>query len=130
MTHTTETLYTMKANNKTVYCTDSFLKANGLVVTTRKDRDTARIIISKCFGVTNRDTIKILTEEGERTVWIYGSYHWFDTETERDEYRAQAQAEYKAMVERNKVQKAINAKLDTMNKEQLEGLLALLSMDF
>ena len=130
MTHSTEILYTMTANKKRVYCTEDFLKANSLTLTTRDNEDTAKIIIRKCFGVTNRDTIKILTTEGERIVWMYGSYHWFDTETERDEYKAQAQAEYKAMVERNKVQKAINAKLDTMSKEQLEGLLALLSMDF
>lgn len=127
MTHHTDELYTMTANNKRVYCSRLFLEKNGLTVTDRKERTTAKITVSKCFGVTNKDTIKVLFASGERTVYIYGSYHWFDTERERDEYRAQAQAEYKATVERNKVQKAINAKLDTMTKEQLESVLALLS---
>jgi len=117
----------MTANNKRVYCSRLFLEKNGLTVTDREERTTAKIIVSKCFGVTNKDTIKVLFASGERTVYIYGSYHWFDTERERDAYKAQAQAEYKAMVERNKVQKAINAKLDTMTKEQLESVLALLS---
>jgi hypothetical protein len=127
MTHHTDELYTMTANNKRVYCSRLFLEKNGLTVTDRRERTTAKITVSKCFGVSNKDTIKVLFASGERTVYIYGSHHWFDTERERDEYRAQAQAEYKAMVERNTVQKAINAKLDTMTKEQLESVLALLS---
>jgi hypothetical protein len=117
----------MTANNKKVYCSRLFLEKNGLTVTDRGDHTTAKIRVSKCFGVTNKNTIKVLFASGERTVYIYGSYHWFDSERERDEYKAQAQAEYKAMVERNKVQKAIVSKLDTMTKEQLESVLALLS---
>ena len=127
MTHHIDELYTMTANNKKVYCSRLFLEKNGLTVTDRKARTTAKIIVSKCSGVTNKDTIKVLFAKGERTVYVYGSYHWFDTEEERDTYRAQAQAEYKAMVERNKVQKAIVSVLDTMTKEQLESVLALLS---
>ena len=127
MTHHTDELYTMTANNKKVYCSRLFLEKNGLTVTARENRTTAKIVVSKCFGVTNKDTIKVLFASGERTVYIYGSYHWFDTERERDVYKAQTQAEYKAMVERNKVQKAIVSKLDTMTKEQLESVLALLS---
>jgi coenzyme F420-reducing hydrogenase delta subunit len=127
MTHHINELYTMTANNKKVYCSRLFLEQNGLTVTSREEHTTSKIIVRKCSGVVNKDTIKVLFKSGERTVYIYGSYHWFDTEQERDAYRAQAQAEYKATVERNKIQKAIVAKLDTMTKEQLESVLALLS---
>ena len=127
MTHHIDELYTMTANNKTVYCTRLYLETNGLKVTSREDRLSAKVVISKGIRFVNKDTIKVLYSNHIGTVYVYGSYHWFDTERERDEYRAQAQAEYNAMIERNRVQKAINARLDTMSKAELEAVLSMLT---
>lgn len=78
----------------------------------------------------NKGYLKVTTAEGIKIVYLYGEKTWFDTEEERDTYRAERAAEKEHLIKRNKVLKVINEKiaahLDTLTTEQLEALLATL----
>ena len=80
----------------------------------------------------NPSKAKVLlhTPNGKKEIFIYGEKIWFDTQDERDAYRAEKSAERAKLIARNKVLKAVNEKiakrLDGMSEQELIDLLARL----
>lgn len=82
---------------------------------------------SNCYGLgTDTGTKTIYTAEGKRTVYTYSEKTWFDTEEERDAYRAERNAERAEETKRNKMIKAITEHLKTLSTEELEKIVATL----
>ena len=74
----------------------------------------------------NRDTVNVYTANGKVVMYAFGEKTLFDTREERDAYRIQYAKDREAMVSKNKVIKAITAKLNEMDEESLRKLLATL----
>lgn len=75
----------------------------------------------------NNKPLGILDVNGIKLIYLFGEKTWFDTQEELDEYRKEYHKENNILIERNKIKKAIISKLDEMEKEELEKLLAKLS---
>lgn len=106
------------------YYTEDYLIAHNIPMGKRfSDEGKARRCVS--LG-TDKGYINIHTAEGVRRVYTYGAYTWFDTEAERDEYRAQRNAQMAENTKRNKMLKAIMAHYESMSTEELEQVMATL----
>lgn len=75
---------------------------------------------------TDKGTKNIITATGKRTVYTYSEKTWFDTEAERDEYRAQRNAERAEETKRNKMLKIIMEHYKAMSTTELEQVMATL----
>ena len=81
----------------------------------------------RCVGLgPDKGTKNITTANGKRTVYTYGEKTWFDTEAERDEYRAQRNTEREEETKRNKMLKAIMEHYKNMSTEELAKVMATL----
>ena len=74
----------------------------------------------------NKGIINIYTTQGKKVGYLYGQYTWFDTEAERDEYRAQRNVEREEETKRNKMLKAIMEHYKNMSTEELAKVMATL----
>lgn len=74
----------------------------------------------------NKGIINIYTAQGKKVGYLYGQYTWFDTEAERDEYRAQRNVEREEETKRNKMLKAIMEHYKNMSTEELAKVMATL----
>jgi hypothetical protein len=74
----------------------------------------------------NKGIINIYTAQGKKVGYLYGQYTWFDTEVERDEYRAQRNVEREEETKRNKMLKAIMEHYKNMSTEELAKVMATL----
>ena len=74
----------------------------------------------------NKGIINIYTAQGKKVGYLYGQYTWFDTEAERDEYRAQRNTEREEETTRNKMLKAIMEHYKNMSTEELAKVMATL----
>ena len=74
----------------------------------------------------SKGILNIYTAQGRKIGYLYGEYTWFDTEAERDEYRAQRNAERAEETKRNKMLKVIMEHYKTLSTEELEKLVATL----
>lgn len=74
----------------------------------------------------NKGIINIYTAQGKKVGYLYGQYTWFDTEAERDEYRAQRNTEREEETKRNKMLKAIMEHYKNMSTEELAKVMATL----
>ena len=74
----------------------------------------------------NKGIINIYTAQGKKVGYLYGQYTWFDTEAERDEYRAQRNVEREEETKRNKMLKTIAEYYKPMTTEELEAFVATL----
>ena len=72
---------------------------------------------------TSKDEFRIYTADGIKIAYAYGEKTWFDTREERDAYRVEQNIARENAGKRNKVVKAINAKLAEMSEEELMELL-------
>ena len=121
MMHTYEELY--KINGIGFY-TEDYLVANNIPMGKRfSDEGKARRCVS--LG-TDKGTKTIHTAQGKRTIYTYGEKTWFDTEAERDAYRAQRNAEREEETQKNKLLKTIMEHYKGMSLEQLEQVVATL----
>lgn len=121
MMHTYEELY--KINGIGFY-TEDYLVANNIPMGKRfSDEGKARRCVS--LG-TDKGTKTIHTAQGKRTIYTYGEKTWFDTEAERDAYRAQRNAEREEETQKNKLLKTIMEHYKDMSLEQLEQVVATL----
>lgn len=109
MKHTMNELY--QVNHKGKIYTREYVEENKI-----KDARTVGYMVS-------RDEIKIHTTEGIKFGYVYGEKTWFDTKEERDTYREEQAKARAELVSKNKVIKAINAKLKEMSEEELVKLL-------
>ena len=120
MMHTHEELY--KINGQKLYTWD-YIEANNIPKSSRHDNTGW----SKCYYLgPDKGTKKIYTAQGMRIVYTYGEKTWFDTEAERDEYRAQRNVERVEETKRNKMLKVIMEHYKTLSTEELEKLVATL----
>jgi len=108
------------------YFTEGYRKANDIQLTKRFnpiDDGMAHRLNSK-MG----DSFVLLDTDGKRRVYLYGEKTWFDTKEERDAYREEMRDERAEETARNKVKKEIAAILDQMTTEELETVLATLTL--
>lgn len=121
MMHTYKELY--KIGGKGFY-TEDYLVANKVPMGNNfGEEGKAR----RCVGLgPDKGTKNITTANGKCTVYTYGEKTWFDTEAERDEYRAQRNAEREEETKRNKMLKAIMEHYKTMSTEELAKVMATL----
>ena len=121
MMHTYKELYKIGGKG---YYTEDYLIANNISMgKCFSDEGKARRCVS--LG-TDKGTKTICTAQGKRTIYTYGEKTWFDTETERDAYRAQRNADREEEVKRNKMLKAIMEYYEIMSTEELEQVMATL----
>lgn len=120
MMHSHEELY--KINGQKFYTMD-YIEANNIPKATRHDNTGW----GKCYGLgPDKGTKNIYTAQGIRTVYTYGEKTWFDTEAERDAYRAQRNAQREEETKRNKMLKTIMEHYKAMSTEELEQVMATL----
>ena len=121
MMHTYKELYQIGGKG---YYTEDYLIANNIPMGKRfSDEDKARPCV---YLGTDKGTKNIITANGKRTVYTYGEKTWFDTEAERDEYRAQRNTEREEETKRNTMLKTIMEYYKTLSTEELEQVMATL----
>ena len=114
MMHTYKELYQIGGKG---YYTEDYIIANNIPMGKNfREEGKARPCVH--LG-TDKGTKTIHTAEGKRTVYTYGEKTWFDTEAERDEYRAQRNAQREEETKRNKMLKAIMTHYESMSTEEL-----------
>ena len=74
----------------------------------------------------NKGILNIYTAQGKKIGYLYGHYTWFDTQEERDAYRAERNVERTEETKRNKMLKVIMEHYKTLSTEELEKLVATL----
>ena len=74
----------------------------------------------------SKSTFNYYTAEGKKVGYLYGEKTWFDTEEERDAYRAERNIERAEETKRNKMIKAITEHLKNLPTEELEKIMATL----
>ena len=121
MMHTYKELYKIGGKG---YYTEDYLIANNIPMgKCFSDEGKARRCVS--LG-TDKGTKTIYTAQGKRMIYTYGEKTWFDTETERNAYRAQRNADREEEIKRNEMLKAIMERYKTMSTEELEQVMATL----
>lgn len=120
MMHTDNELY--KINGQKYY-TEDYILAHNIPKAKRYGNEGWSIAMSVAD---KKGYINIHTANGVVKGYIYGEHTWFDTEAERDEYRAWRNAEREEETRRNKMLKAIMEHYKTMSTEQLEQVMATL----
>lgn len=73
------------------------------------------------FGPTKNGKKTMITAEGKKTIYVYGEKTWFDTEAERDAYRANRNAEREEQQKKNALLATIMQHYEAMTIEQLEA---------
>ena len=121
MMHTYKELY--KIGGKGFY-TEDYLIANNIPMGNNFGEEGKAC---RCVSLgPDKGTKNITTAQGKRTVYTYGEKTWFDTEAERDEYRAQRNTEREEETKRNKMLKVIMEHYKTMSTEELAKVMATL----
>ena len=115
MKHNINELYNVKYENKKILATkelaQTMLNINGVTA-------------HHCtYHINNNKPVKVKDIKGDRLIYLYGEKTWFDTEAERDEYKAIMNEQRAKETERNKIKNAIIAKLNEMTADQLQALL-------
>lgn len=64
------------------------------------------------------------TTEGKVKAWLYGEKTWFDTKAERDEYRAQRNAEMNERAKRKALIDRVLNYCDNLSDEELANFLS------
>ena len=114
MKHTAQELY--KINGAKLYTMDYIITNN-----------IPKATVSRAYSLgTNKDVINIHTANGVIKGYAYGEKTWFDTQEERDEYRAESNKAREEQTKRNKLINAITAKVKDMSEEELVRLLRTL----
>ena len=120
MMHTNKELY--KINGEKFYTAD-YIVANNIPKATKQDKSGW----SHCMYLgTDKGTKNIHTANGVRVVYTYGEKTWFDTEEERDAYRAEQNKARAEQTKKNALLKEIKEYYEEMNIDQLEKALAML----
>lgn len=121
MMHSYKELY--KIGGTGFYTRDYLIANNIHMGKTFKEEGKARPCVS--LG-TDKGTKNIYTAKGKRVIYTYGEKTWFDTEAERDAYRAQRNAEREEETQKNKLLKTIMEHYKGMSVEQLERMVVTL----
>ena len=126
----TEVMYIWNANLGNHYATVEYCKANNIPMPVDNE---ARRMFRKSQSIFatparshngNKDNkINFLDVNGKKTAYLFGSYTWFDTQKELDEYRKEWHKREEEKMVRNKLKKAIAEKLDQMSLEEVEKIL-------
>ena len=112
MMHTVNEL--KRINNRKLYTMDYIEKNN----VSKSDISNVGYLVSS--------TITINTANGIIKGFMYGEHTWFDTEEERDAYRAARNTERAEELKRNKMLKVIMEHYKTLTTEELERIVATL----
>lgn len=121
MMHSMDELY--KINGQKFYTKDYIIAHN---VPKRKSFGSNEGWSLALYACANKKGyITIITADGEKKGYLFGERAWFDTEEERDAYRAQRNAQMAENSKRNKMLKAIMVHYESMSTEELEQVVCL-----
>ena len=121
MKHTYKELYQIGGKG---YYTEDYIIANNIPMgKTFREEGKARPCVH--LG-TDKGTKIIHTAEGKRTVYTYGEKTWFDSEEERDAYRATMNEARAEQTKKNNLLKIIMAHYESMSIEQLNDVVTTL----
>lgn len=125
-----EVMKLWNTNTVNTYATVDYCKAHNIPMPI--DRQARRLFReNKVFfatpaishnGNSKNDTIHFLDMNGKKTAYLFGSYTWFDSQEELDEYRKEYHKKEEEQKARNKLKKAIAEKLDQMSLEDIEKI--------
>ena len=122
MMHSIDELY--KINGQKFYTEDYIITHN--IPKCKRIGDRNGWSKASYTGSDPKGYINIYTANGQKKGYLFGEKTWFDTEEERDAYRAHRNAQMAENSKRNKILKAIMAHYESMNTEELEQALCLL----
>jgi hypothetical protein len=121
MKHTYHELY--RINGKGYY-TEDYIKAHNISVCNAFG-ETGEAHRCRSIGV-DKGTKKIHDIGGVRVVYTYGEKTWFDSEEERDAYRATMNEARAEQTKKNNLLKIIMAHYESMSIEQLNDVVTTL----
>ena len=124
MMHSVEELYCI--DGRGCYTWD-YICAKGIpVVKSLRDRVEGDAYTMSGFGP-NTGSRRMYDADGYKIIYLYGEKTWFDTEEERDAYRAQRNVERAESARRNKAKAKVMTYLDTLTTEQIEKIAKLIT---
>ena len=122
MMHTDKELY--KINGQKYY-TEDYIVANNIPKCKRLNGYVAGW--ERAWSVMNKNGyINIHTANGVIKGYTYGEHTWFDTEKERDAYRAERSAERAEITYRNKLLARIQEHCNALSTAELEKIVVSL----
>ena len=121
MKHTANELYNINGKG---YYTEAYITANNITIAKnfryKKEGEAYPCITT---GV-DAGTKRVHDVDGIIIIYTYGEKTWFDTEAERDEYRAKAKAEREEQKRRRELLKTITEYYDALTTEQLAQVVS------
>ena len=111
------------------YATVEYCKANNIPMPTTREECRAFRKSEEMYATPARShnsvtgPVSFLDVNGKKIAYLFGSYTWFDTQEEIDEYRKEWRKKEEEKMARNKLKKAIAEKLDQMSLEEIEKIL-------
>lgn len=98
-------------------------KVEGIGVTVKTSDSQKSLLWRVCNYKQNNGSFKYIDNGMEKIAWQFGEKTWFDTQAERDAYRAENNKAYDELVARNKVIKQITERLAEKNIDELLDIL-------
>jgi hypothetical protein len=126
MKHNVNELYIIRHNNKRIFATLAFCNSNDICTSRREAKEQGKTLFAYQASHLEGDKIKIYDTDEILCGYIGSTTVWFDTETERNDYKEQAKKEREEFLAWNKIKKEIVAKLDSKTAEELTQILASL----
>lgn len=126
MKHSVKELYIIRHNDKRIFATLAFCNSNDICTSRREAKEKGKTLFAYQAFHLEGDKIKIYDTDEMLCGYIGSTTVWFDTETERNDYKIQAKKEREEFLAWNKIKKEIIAKLDSKTAEELTQILASL----
>lgn len=124
MKHKVNELYIICRNGKRIFATLAFCNSNDICMSRREAKENGKTLFAYQASHLEGDRFKIYDTDEILCGYIGSTTVWFDTETERNDYKEQAKKEREEFLAWNKIKKEIIAKLDSKTTEELTQILA------
>ena len=123
MMHSINELYKI---NGTGYYTKAYIEAHNIPKCKRLNGSASGWETVHHIGANKNGYVQVHTLLGTINAYLYGEKTWFDTEAERDEYRAQRNADKAEQTKKNQMIKIILSHYENMSISELEKVVATL----
>lgn len=124
MKHKVNELYIICRNEKRIFATLAFCNSNDICMSRREAKENGKTLFAYQATHLEGEKIKIYDTDEILCGYVGSTTVWFDTETERNDYKEQAKKEREEFLAWNKIKKEIIAKLDSKTTEELTQILA------
>lgn len=124
MKHKVNELYIICRNEKRIFATLAFCNSNDICMSRREAKENGKTLFAYQATHLEGEKIKIYDTDEILCGYVGSTTVWFDTETERNDYKEQAKKEREEFLAWNKIKKEIIAKLDSKTAEELTQILA------